>query len=113
MSVVIDPEDLRHMMPPPETMRTATALKTKRSDIDRPGRTLRLQRLEVERFAGSFLRRREQQIRIVVTEIRQRRDRFHGYAIHFAVCIEAEGHVSRLDGLVVEARDEGVVLPML
>src|ERR1700733_9630304 len=65
--------------------------------------------------ARSFRRfnRREQEILIVVTEVRDGRHRFHRDSLHLAVGIQTEGHVSRLNRLVVEAGDEAVVLPML
>src|ERR1700722_10976881 len=61
----------------------------------------------------SHFDRREKKIPIVVAEVRERRDRLHCYTVNLAVSIEAERHVGRFDGLVVEPRDERVVLPML
>src|SRR5215472_16998888 len=60
-----------------------------------------------------LLRRREQQVLIVIAEIRDRRDRLHRDTVDVSVRIEAERHIRRLDGLVFETGDERVVLVVL
>src|SRR5262245_3950445 len=69
-------------------------------------------RLLWSRRLGTFLGR-EQQIRVVVAEICKRRYRLQSNAFDTTISVEAEGHVSGFDRLVIEARDESVVLPVL
>src|SRR5690349_15591980 len=55
----------------------------------------------------------EVQVLIVVTEIGERRDGLQGHPRDVTACVECEGDVRGLDGFIVEARDETVVLPVL
>ena len=57
--------------------------------------------------------RPEQQILIVEAEIGNGRDNAHRDPVDMALRVELEGHVSGLHDRIVEAGDEGVILPMV
>src|SRR5690606_21596709 len=63
---------------------------------------------------ASFARNgRQQQVLVVVAEIRQRRGGLHRDPVDLAGGIEVEGDIGRLEGAVVPRGAEGVVLPVL